>query len=241
RRLRPLASRILTGDESAARALGARAQAVGVPVRPFGAGRGRARDRESFDLHPETPTLLVAGGSQGADPINRFAAVHASLLASAGIQVIHLAGPGKTALPERAYREANVRARVFGFLRDVGRAYSAADLVLCRGGATTLAEVAEAGRGAVVVPYPHHADRHQFRNAGRLGEGALLLEEERLDATAMGEVIRRLRDPEGLRRMAASSSRAARPSATQRVVADLRVLAGSVPSPAPSGAREERP
>jgi UDP-N-acetylglucosamine--N-acetylmuramyl-(pentapeptide) pyrophosphoryl-undecaprenol N-acetylglucosamine transferase len=241
RRLRPLATRILTGDEAAAATLGPRARAVGVPVREFGKGRAQARDRESFGLRPEAPTLLVAGGSQGADAINRFAAAHASLLATAGIQVIHLAGPGKTAIPEQAYREANVRARVFGFLRDIGPAYSAADLVLCRGGAATLAEVAEAGRGAVVVPYPHHADRHQFRNADRLGEGALLLEEERLDAAAMGEVVLRLRDPEGLRRMAEASTRAARPSAAQSVVSDLRVLAGSVPSPAQPEEREERP
>ncbi|HET6205009.1 MAG TPA: UDP-N-acetylglucosamine--N-acetylmuramyl-(pentapeptide) pyrophosphoryl-undecaprenol N-acetylglucosamine transferase [Planctomycetota bacterium] len=240
RRLRPLAARILTGDEPSARALGSRARAVGVPTRPSGAAPARGPAREGFGLRPEVPTLLVAGGSQGADAINRFAATHAGLLAAAGVQVIHLAGPGKTEEPERAYRAAGLRARVFGFLRDTAPAYAAADLVLCRGGAATVAEVAEAGRGAVVVPYPHHADRHQFENARRLGSGALVLEEADLGASAMGEVVRRLGDPRALETMGAAAGRAARPSATESVVDDLVLLAGSAPSPTPRGAVEDR-
>ena len=94
-----------------------------------------------------------------------------------------------------------------GIISDIGEALQTADLVLCRGGASTLAEVAALGRPAVVVPYPHHADRQQWKNAEPLvARGAAVLVEE---AALMPEVYRtevlgRLFDPERLRSMAAA-------------------------------------
>jgi len=94
--------------------------------------------------------------------------------------------------------------RALEYLDDVAGALDAATLVLCRGGASTLAEVAARARPALVVPYPHHADRHQERNALALGAGVRIVPEERLDA-ALVDTLSRLAGEHGARERAAMS------------------------------------
>lgn len=121
--------------------------------------------------------LLVLGGSQGAGALNRFVAASARALVEAGVEVVHQVGPNR--LDEGAGAElAGYRAHEY--LDDVPAQLLRATLVLCRGGASTLVEVAAARCPAVVVPYPHHADRHQWRNAAELGAGARIVDEARL-------------------------------------------------------------
>lgn len=167
------------------------APAFGARV-PDEAESAAARARLGFQA--SAPLLLVLGGSQGAAGLNRFLAAHAAALVGAGLQVLHQTGPGR--LGEGAPPCAGYRA--LEYLDDVAGALDAATLVLCRGGASTLAEIAARARPALVVPYPHHRDRHQEHNALALGAGVRVVPEERLDA-ALVATLARLAGPAGER------------------------------------------
>jgi UDP-N-acetylglucosamine--N-acetylmuramyl-(pentapeptide) pyrophosphoryl-undecaprenol N-acetylglucosamine transferase len=165
---------------------------------PAEAECGAARARLGFGA--ERPLLAVLGGSQGAAALNRFVAAHAPALVGSGVQVLHQVGPGR--LGEAAAAQPGYRA--VEYLDDVADALDAATLVLCRGGASTLAEVAARARPALVVPYPHHRDRHQESNALRLGAGVRIVPEERLDV-ALVATLARLAGHDGTRERAAMS------------------------------------
>jgi UDP-N-acetylglucosamine--N-acetylmuramyl-(pentapeptide) pyrophosphoryl-undecaprenol N-acetylglucosamine transferase len=166
---------------------------------PADAGGG-ARARAVLGFQADQPLLLVLGGSQGAAGLNRFLAREARAFVTQGIQVLHQTGPGRR--EEGAGELAGYRA--VEYLDEVADALDAATLVLCRGGASTLAEIAARARPALVVPYPHHADRHQEQNALALGAGVRVVPEERLDAALVG-TIARLVGPAGARERAAMS------------------------------------
>jgi UDP-N-acetylglucosamine--N-acetylmuramyl-(pentapeptide) pyrophosphoryl-undecaprenol N-acetylglucosamine transferase len=125
--------------------------------------RRAAKSAQGFD--GDRPLLVVLGGSQGALGLNDFVQAHVQAWLSRGIQVLHQVGPGR--LREGAEAREGYRAREY--VREVSEVLSAADFVLCRGGASTVAEIAGKGVPAWVVPYPHHADHHQERNARAAG------------------------------------------------------------------------
>ena len=156
------------------------------------------------------PRVLVLGGSQGARALN--AAVPLAL-AQAGVhaEVRHQCGERLREHAERAYRDAGIAASVEPFIDDMAAAYAWADLVVCRAGALTLAELAAAGCGALLVPFPHAVDDHQTRNAAffverhaaellpegadlaqRLGTRLAALLPQREQLLAMAEAARRL-------------------------------------------------
>ena len=135
-----------------------------------------SRFQSEHGLDPTRPLLLVLGGSQGALGLNRFLAEHALTLVASGANVLHQVGPGR--LGEAAPSTGGYRA--LEYIDDVPCALAAATLVLCRGGASTLAEIGALARPAWVVPYPHHPDRHQERNARMLGEGVRIVPESDL-------------------------------------------------------------
>lgn len=192
---------------------GERHRCFGPPLAPaFRAGLAREEQcgaaRARLGFRAELPLLVVLGGSQGAAGLNRFLAAHAQALVASGVQVLHQTGPGRmgeAAAPIDGYRAVE-------YLDRVAEALDAATLVLCRGGASTLAEIAARARPALVVPYPHHRDRHQERNALALGAGVRIVPEERLDA-ALVPTLTRLAGAEGAREREAMS----------------RALAGAVP------------
>ncbi len=133
-----------------------------------------ARSELGFDAR--SPLLLVLGGSQGAGALNDFVRASAPPWVAGGLQVMHQVGPGRLAEglePRPGYRPVE-------FIADVRGAISAATLVLCRGGASTLAELGALCRPAWVVPYPHHPDLHQERNARELGVGVRIVPQEEL-------------------------------------------------------------
>ncbi len=173
-----------------------------------------SRDPAALGLHPSKTTLFVVGGSLGARGLNEAVRVGmaAAVAADPGladrIQLLHAAGTEEEAARcVEAYRRAGVAAVVRPFVVEVGTALRCADLVLCRGGASTLAEVDALGRPAVVVPYPHHEDRQQWRNAEPLVArgAAVIVEEAQLTAESFRrEVLGRLLDPAALSRMAAA-------------------------------------
>ena len=220
--LAPLARKIFNALPAAADRL-PREKVVqsGVPLRaPFHAPPPAAEARRSLGLSPGGgPVLLVFGGSMGARSLNRI--VLAELARPGrlppGCRVLHVTGPEMVEEARRAWRETGLESLVFPFLARMELALAAADLVICRGGAMTMAEVAALGRPALVVPYPWHRDRHQELNAAPLVEQgrARLMPQERLAdelAGVVGELIRspaRLRDMAGKGRPAPGRSPAA--------------------------------
>ncbi|HUR27435.1 MAG TPA: UDP-N-acetylglucosamine--N-acetylmuramyl-(pentapeptide) pyrophosphoryl-undecaprenol N-acetylglucosamine transferase [Planctomycetota bacterium] len=144
----------------------------------------RARSELGFDA--DRPLLAILGGSQGARGINAFVREHAAFWALNGLQVLHQVGPGRRS--EGAGDAEGYRA--VEYVHDVGQLLRASTLVLCRGGASTLAEVGALRRPAWVVPYPHHADRHQERNARELGSGARIVQESELSLELAREILR---------------------------------------------------
>lgn len=131
-----------------------RAEFVGLPIRrmisTLDRGALRAEARAGFGLDPDRPTLLVTGGSQGARRLNQAVSGAAAALADAGVQVLHVVGPKGEADPERT----GVPYVVLPYVDRMDLAYAAADLVVCRGGASSVTEAAAVGLPAVFVPLP---------------------------------------------------------------------------------------
>lgn len=174
-------------------------------------------------------TVLIFGGSAGAHRLNVAGPAMATALADvAGLRIIHQTGAADEAEVRASYRAHGVAAEVHAFITDMGRVYAAADLVVCRAGATTLAELAGLGKAAILVPYPYAADDHQRANAEsrvRLGAARMVL-----DADAAGErlaaevrVLRAAADT--LPAMRARARLLATPEAAGRV---LEVVSGVV-------------
>ncbi len=202
---------------------------------------------DELGLVPGLPVLAVFGGSLGSRGVSqRFVEALPLLVERLGsfaapvldpglrrigraFQVIHAAGTeAATAELVRAYRAAGVRACVRPFFGDMAAVYGTADVLLCRAGGTTVAEVAAVGLPAVFVPYPHHADGHQRQNAATLVEhgAATIIEEHEMTPQAVArELVPLLRDPSLRRRRTRAARRLGRPRAADRVVdllADLR-------------------
>lgn len=157
----------------------------------------RAASRTAFGLDPDTPTLLVFGGSQGARSLNRAAVRSYGLWAAPEqLQILHAAGSalhGEAAAAWEAARAAGPgpRVRCVDFIDDMGAAYAAADIVVCRAGATTIAELTALGRPSVLVPYPHATRDHQMHNARALAlvGGAQVIEDGDLTARRLVDAV----------------------------------------------------
>lgn len=223
---------------------GAKHQLVGPPVAPRFApprvddrdlARAEAKDDLGFSAH--RPLLVVLGGSQGALGLNAFIRGHISFLLGSGIQVLHQVGPGRRS---EGADDLDGYAAV-EFLDDVRSALVAADGVLCRGGASTLAEVGAMEAPAWVVPYPHHADQHQVRNARQLNGGVRVVEEQDLDHARCEELVRFLGDDgvEERERMRHHLRAAVPPDAASRVWRELASLAGVDRTPVGAGPPQE--
>ncbi|MDZ4199161.1 MAG: UDP-N-acetylglucosamine--N-acetylmuramyl-(pentapeptide) pyrophosphoryl-undecaprenol N-acetylglucosamine transferase [Kiritimatiellia bacterium] len=143
-------------------------------------------------------TVLIIGGSRGAQPLNRVVAAAAgeATRRRPGLRIIHLAGTRDEAATRRQYELAGVSADVRGFCPDMGSLYPQADLAICRAGASTCAELALYGLPALLVPYPHAARNHQAANARALektGAADLVLEED-LEAEWLAEYLVGMQD-----------------------------------------------
>lgn len=174
-------------------------------------------------LGSKGPTLLVLGGSQGARAINDAMVEGLPLLKERvpGLRVIHSTGKEGYARVKGAYERLGMEEGVFDFLVDMGAAYSSADLVLSRAGATTLAEITAWGLPAVLIPYPHSADGHQYSNAEELAAGgaAVVVKERDLTVQGLTELLLGvLTDGERLQGMRRASMAMGKPSATQEVI-----------------------
>lgn len=167
--------------------------------------------------------LLVLGGSQGAHGINtRMAEAATTLVASIpNLRITHQTGARDVGEVESAYREAGVDAEVVTFINDVSAAYRSADLVVCRAGATTLAEVTVAKRASILIPFPYAADGHQEKNAKGLvdaGAALMLREGETSGADLARAIIELATDDDRRRRMEAAAALVGRPEAAREIV-----------------------
>jgi UDP-N-acetylglucosamine--N-acetylmuramyl-(pentapeptide) pyrophosphoryl-undecaprenol N-acetylglucosamine transferase len=204
------------------------AGAVGNPVRAAIAALPPPSQR--FAGRGGALRVLVLGGSQGARALNRALPAALSRLPAGAFEVRHQAGRGGLDDARAAYAQHGVAAQVDPFIDDMAAAYGWADVVVCRAGALTLAELCAAGVGAVLVPFPHAVDDHQTRNAEYLVErGAAILRPEgaqlaetlstaladlaadRGVVIGMAEAARRIAAPEAARRIVDACLAEARP------------------------------
>jgi UDP-N-acetylglucosamine--N-acetylmuramyl-(pentapeptide) pyrophosphoryl-undecaprenol N-acetylglucosamine transferase len=200
-------------------------QVTGVPV------------REAF-FHvpgaPATPTVLVFGGSQGAHAINQVVMESAGdLLARIpGLRIIHQTGERDFAEIQAAYAKLGGAIEAHRFIDDMPGAFARASLLICRSGASTVAEVTAAGKPAVFIPFPRAADDHQKRNAEALERagGAVMLEETKLTPQSLVETVSSLlADASRLRTMGEAARKLSHPNAARDIAAMAAKLAGNTP------------
>jgi UDP-N-acetylglucosamine--N-acetylmuramyl-(pentapeptide) pyrophosphoryl-undecaprenol N-acetylglucosamine transferase len=195
----------------------------GNPVRPeFLDAAGLPEEPAPRDQTSSTE-VLVFGGSQGAHAIN-MAMVEAAAGLAAGGQRLHLThqtGERDVEMVRAAYRQTGLQADVEPFLYDMGRRLRQAQVVVCRAGATTLAEITAAGRAAILVPLPTATDDHQRKNADALaaaGAAEVLVQRELTGPRLASRILALAGDPDRRRRMAAAARSLARPGAAKVIV-----------------------
>ena len=163
-------------------------------------------------------TLLVLGGSQGARPLNDIMAKMSPIL---NLRIYHQTGEKDYDWVVERYKRWNVDADVVPFIEDMGEAYRVCDLIFCRAGATTIAELTLAGKPAILVPFPHAADDHQTANALALANrgAAICVPQSELTTQRMIQELKHLTlHDETRQNMAVAMKALGRPEAAQRVV-----------------------
>lgn len=218
---------------------------TGNPVRAHILGGDRAAAMREFALAAGRPTVFVFGGSRGAHRINE-AALDAMRRLKGRVDVQFILQTGRDDFEwAKGQVEADaLPARVMPFLRQIHLAYAAADLVVCRSGAMTLAEIAANGTPAILIPYPYAAHNHQEVNANNLverGAAALIPDRELGGERLAKEIAHLLADRQTLRRMSVNARTFARPDAAERIVRSLERWAegrgATTPDAAGAGAR----
>jgi UDP-N-acetylglucosamine--N-acetylmuramyl-(pentapeptide) pyrophosphoryl-undecaprenol N-acetylglucosamine transferase len=235
--LAPFAERIYTSFPDTKIAGKSRAlKFTGNPIRRAITGKNgkRAGEGERF-------TILILGGSQGAHTVNQAVIQALEYLRDRdAFYFIHQSGTADEKFVRRGYAAAGVQARVSSFFDDVANCYSSADLAVCRAGAATIAEVAAARLPAILIPYPHAADNHQFFNAKSLADrgAAEMIEQAELNGEALAARImacwRNRSALSGLRERVAEFSR---PEAADVLASDFFLIMKRRPAPAETGSR----
>src|SRR2546421_10535584 len=211
-----ISTRIATGYEVSAREWGKKALVTGCPVRS-----------EFFSISPRRPgkpfRLLVTGGSQGALPINRVfvdamdrLAAHKNELA-----IVHQTGERDYNAVRTAYARREINGEVVPFLTNMPERFAWADIIVCRAGAITAAEIAAAGRAAIFIPFGRATDSHQLRNAqemSRAGAGRLISEAELTPEKLTSEIFSLLDQPQEIEKLSTAARELARPHAARDIV-----------------------
>ncbi len=180
----------------------------------------RAEALKFFGLAEGKPTVLVMGGSQGARGVNRAMVDALPLLASRGVQVLHITGPKEYDELKAAYDASPVAASVVPFCQEMGLAYAAADVAVSRSGASSLTELSAFGLPVILVPYPTAADDHQRRNADvfTAANAAVAVEEADLGGGKLGVLLTNLlADEDERQRLGAAMQKLAPSDAAARV------------------------
>src|SRR5467141_2776788 len=211
-----ISTRIATGYEVSARAWGRKAIVTGCPVRP-----------EFFTITPRRPgkpfRLLVTGGSQGALPINRALVEAMDRLAArkSELAIVHQTGERDYNAVRTAYARREFPAEVVPFLTNMAERFASADVIVCRAGAITAAEIAASGRAAIFIPFGHATDSHQLRNAQEMalaGAGRVIPEPELTPERLCSEIFSLLDQPGEIERQSCAARSLARPHAARDIV-----------------------
>ncbi len=225
RLLLPLARRIYLGLPP--RRNLPRAKITGTPLRPEFAAPDRDLARRRLGLRLDQPVILVTGGSQGAAVLNSLVP-EAVCGMTPPLQVVHLSGQGKDLDVRLRYGRAldrGMRVEVRSMAIDMADLYAAADLVVCRGGGCTVAELIAVGRAGIIIPYPHHRDRQQLHN-GRVLEQAraavVILQSELSAARLRRELEDLLGQPQRLAEMGRRAADLSRGDACRAILEDLK-------------------
>ncbi len=221
-----LADRVLAGFPQAFAHSRVKCETVGNPVRAEIAALPPPKAR--YEGRRGELRLLVIGGSRGAVALNQLVPRALALMPVATRpQVVHQAGAGQAEVVRAAYAQADVVAQVSEFIDDMASAYGNADLLLCRAGALTVAELAAAGVAAILVPFPHAVDDHQTQNARFLSDtgAALMIAQDDLGAERLALELARL-DRAKLLDMAQRARGLARTDAAARVAEVCRAMGG---------------
>jgi UDP-N-acetylglucosamine--N-acetylmuramyl-(pentapeptide) pyrophosphoryl-undecaprenol N-acetylglucosamine transferase len=202
RLLAPLVDEVWTTYAASEKSFGRKAVLTGAPVRAslrIAKDAPSARDR--LELDPDRTTIVAIGGSQGARSINEaVAALVTRRTLGDDKQVLHVSGERDFAYMQAEERELapGNRARLVPYLADPADAYAAADVVIARAGASTLAELAVTGTPAILIPYPHAADQHQAHNAALFEQAgaAVVLPDAQVDGDRLWWTLREVLDPD---------------------------------------------
>jgi UDP-N-acetylglucosamine--N-acetylmuramyl-(pentapeptide) pyrophosphoryl-undecaprenol N-acetylglucosamine transferase len=170
--------------------------------------------------------ILIFGGSRGARSINQAMAGNLALLVPFAdkITILHQSGLGAAEEMRQAYEEAGIQAEVKEFINEMGPAYKWADLVVCRSGASSLAEITALGKPAILIPYPYAIGDHQARNASVLeNKGAVMIvpDDKLANGALVSEIRNLLEDPDQLITMGRNSLQLGRPDAARMIALDL--------------------
>lgn len=170
-------------------------------------------------------SLLVFGGSQGATAINAAFLDTAEYLTDIwdGLRVIHQTGRDGFEKTSEAYKRKGINVEIHDFIDDMAGAYAGCDLVVCRAGATSIAEITALGIPAILIPYPFSADGHQEINAASLVKkgAAIMIRQDELTGNVLGSLIRRLFiNPIELRKMREGMKKIGRPEASKAIASD---------------------
>ena len=220
-----LSRKIAAGYSVTAERFGAKAVLTGNPVR-----------EEFFAItarKPEKPfRILITGGSQGALPINRTVVDAMDRLASrkSELSVVHQTGERDYNAVRTAYARREFLAEVVPFLTNMAERFAWADLLVCRAGAITAAEVAAAGRAAIFIPFGKATDSHQLRNAQAMtnaGAGRLIAETELTGERLAREVFSLLDQPREIETLSRNARRLAYPQAARQIVDLIETAMGA--------------
>jgi UDP-N-acetylglucosamine--N-acetylmuramyl-(pentapeptide) pyrophosphoryl-undecaprenol N-acetylglucosamine transferase len=191
----------------------------------------RAAGLKRLGFSPAKRTLLVLPGSQAARSVN--AALRQALPKlkdrAAHWQILWMCGQAELEACQKAAKTSGMKVLVKAFVQDVASAYAAADLMLCRSGASTLAELGVAAKPSLQVPYPHATGDHQRANARAFSEAgaARVIEDRDMSALRIEKELRGLLDkPKALKAMASAARELSKPGAAGRVAAVLERAAG---------------
>jgi UDP-N-acetylglucosamine--N-acetylmuramyl-(pentapeptide) pyrophosphoryl-undecaprenol N-acetylglucosamine transferase len=182
---------------------------------------------EFFSISPRKPEkpfrLLITGGSQGALPINRAFVDAMDRLAARKneLAIVHQAGERDYNAVRTAYAQRTIHAEVVPFLTNMAERFAWADVIVCRAGAITVAEVAAAGRAAIFIPFQRATDSHQLRNAQemtRAGAGRLICEMDLTADKLAAEIFTLLDQPREVEKLSTAARGLARPHAACDIV-----------------------
>ena len=231
RLLAPLVRAAAVTFESTRAFFGSKAFVSGNPVRPEFLETVELERESVADARALITRVLVFGGSQGAHAINVAMVEAAAELAAGGsyLRLTHQTGERDVEMVGAAYREAGLAAEVEPFLYDMGQRLGQADLIVCRAGATTLAEITAAAKPAILIPLPTATDEHQRKNAEALaaaGAGEMLLQKDLTGHVLAQRILALASDHSARARMSAAARALARPDAARLIVDRALELVG---------------